>query len=233
VTRDGVAPGDDSPVIQTHEHVRARIDDVGLGVVRLGSLTSGAIVTATAALIAGDLLEADRVIADDDAVDAQRHAIEDECLHLLGAAPLGPAELRFVVTTLRVIHELERSADLMVNVARTTWRLYPHALVPPVPSLLDRAGRQASLQIRVAVNAYVDRDPASAAALRDMDDALDDMHDALLRHALTPSPTVDEATVLRAVQLALVARHYERAGDHAVTIAGWVPFLRSGERRGR
>lgn len=217
---------------QVEERLRARIDDLAVEVVRLGALASGAIAAATAALTSGDLVEADRVIADDDAVDAQRHAIEDECMRLLGGASLPADELRFVVTTLRVAHELERTADLMVNVARTTWRLYPHGLEPHMPPLLERVGRQAALQLRVAVNAYVDRDLASAAALADMDDALDETHDALVRHALTASPSsTDDATVLRAVQLTLVARHYERAGDHAVTIASWVPFLATGERR--
>jgi phosphate transport system protein len=223
---------DDAGVTQTHEAVRARIDDVRLDLVRLGALTTAAISAATTALTAGDLVGSDQVIADDDAVDAQRHAIEDECLHLLGRTLIDEPELRFVGTSLRVAHELERTADLMVNVARTTWRLYPAALAQPVNGLLGRAGRQAALQIRVAVNAFVDHDLASAAALADMDVTLDEAHDALLRHALAP-PEPTDGSVLMAVQLALVARHYERAGDHAVTIAGFVPFVVDGSRRRR
>ena len=215
---------------QTDQRVRARVDDVRLELVRLGSLVTGAVDAATAALTSGDLEEADRVIADDDAVDAQRHSIEDDCLGLLGRSALAPAELRFVVTTLRVAHELERTADLMVNVARTAWRLYPRVLVAPVPLLLDRLGRQVTLQLRLATNAFVDGDVAAASALDDMDDAVDELHNALLRHALDPVHRTSDASVLEAVQLALVARHYERAGDHTVTIAGWVPFVATGRR---
>jgi phosphate transport system protein len=225
---------DDATVTQTHESLRARVDDVRLDLVRLGSLTTSAIIAATTALTEGDLLGADQVIADDDAVDAHRHGLEDACLHLLGRSGLDEGELRFIGTTLRVAHELERTADLMVNVARTTWRLYPVALAQPVNGLLERAGRQAALQIRVAVNAFVDRDIASAAALSDMDASLDETHDALLRNALTPAQAEDvDGSVLKAVQLALVARHYERAGDHAVTIAAFVPFVVDGSRRRR
>ena len=215
---------------QTDERVQARVADVRLGLVRLGSLVSSAVDAATCALTSGDLVGADQVIADDDAVDAQRHAIEDECLRLLGSVALDPVALRFVATTLRVAHELERTADLMVNVARTVWRLYPHALVAPVPVLLDRMGRQVTVQLRVAVNAFVDGDMASAAALGDMDDAVDELHDRLVRHALTPAGSTGDDSVLEAVHLALVARHFERAGDHTVTIAGWVPFVTTGER---
>lgn len=221
-------------VIRTHAVVRARINDVRTDLVRLAALTTGAIAAATTALTTGDLDGADQVIADDDAVDAQRHAIEDECLHLLGQPLADETELRFIGSTLRVAHELERTADLMVNVARTTWRLYPAALAQPVHGLLDRAGRQAALQIRVAVNAFVDRDLAAAGALADMDAGIDEVHDALVRHALTPSCARDvDGSVVMAVQLALVARHYERAGDHAVTIAGFVPFVVEGRRRQR
>ena len=76
-------------------------------------------------------------IADDDAVDSLRHAIEDECLRILGLPGSCAADLRFVGVALRVAHELERSADLMVNVARTTWRLHPDR----VDDVAGHAGR--------------------------------------------------------------------------------------------
>ena len=62
----------------------ARVDDVRIDVVRLASLTTDAIANGTQALLDGDLDEADRVVADDDAVDALRHAVEDECLRIFG-----------------------------------------------------------------------------------------------------------------------------------------------------
>ena len=62
--------------------VRERIDDVRLDVVRLASLTLDAIASSTEAMLEADLDAAERVIADDDAIDSLRHAIEDECLRL-------------------------------------------------------------------------------------------------------------------------------------------------------
>ena len=170
---------------------------------------------------------ADRVIDDDDAVDSLRHAIEDECLRILGGPACRLADLRFVGTTMRVVHELERSADLMVNIAKTTWRLHPvrldsHRRPPRRP---HRVGRSV-VQMRVAVNAFVDRDPSWAAALVDMDDTIDELE----RRSSATCLAVDGGGADRrqrahgAVQLALVARHYERIGDHAVTIAEQVPL---------
>ena len=102
--------------------LRVRVDDLRVEIVHLASLTVDAVVGATAALSEQDLVEADAVIRDDDAIDALRHSIEDECLQILGSTGLAPADLRFVAVALRAAHDLERSADLMVNVAKATHR---------------------------------------------------------------------------------------------------------------
>ena len=200
---------------------------------RLASLTTDAIAAGTQALLDGDLDGADRVVADDDAVDALRHSIEDECLRIFGRPGLSPADLRFVGVAMKVAHELERSADLMVNVAKATWRLFPARLHPTAHRLVDRLGRQASVQLRVAINAFADRDPSWAAALSDMDETIDELEKSLFRHVLTVDGDRDEHDLNQAVQLALVARHYERIGDHAVTIAEQVHFVVTGEHTRR
>jgi len=210
----------------------ARLGDLRLDVVRLASLTTNAVASGTEALVDGDLEAAQRVVDDDDEVDALRHSIEDDCLVLLADPSLAPDDLRFVAGTLRVVYELERSADLMVNVAKTTWRLRPHPLDATSRRIVERMGRQAAVQLRVAVNAFADRDCSWASALADMDEAMDDLQRSLFRHILGAS-TRDEAAVVRAVQLALVARYYERVGDHAVTIAEQVQMVVTGARASR
>jgi phosphate transport system protein len=212
-----------------------RVEDLRRNIVRLAALTTGAIRGGTDALLDNDLEAAGRIIDDDDAVDALRHSIEDECLYLLGQPGSSPTELRQVGTTMRVVYELERSADLMVNVAKTTWRLHPYSLDPVSRSIVERLCGQVIVQTRMAVNAFVDLDPSGAAALVDMDDTVDELHKALLRHLLAAGAPVpnDDATVVRAVQLALVAHHYERIGDHAVNIAEQVYRVTNGRRRTR
>jgi len=139
-------------------------------------------------------------------------------------------DLRTVVSVLRIVHELERSADLMVNVAKTTRRIYPHSLDPKLRGIIQRMGEQAGTQTRVALDAFADSDPSAAFALADMDDTMDDLTKSLFRHILAGSgPGADEGNVLLAVQLALVGRHYERIADHAVTIGQRVGFMVTGE----
>jgi phosphate transport system protein len=214
----------------TDARQRTRVDDLRVEIVHLASLTVDAVVGATAAITGHDPIEADAVIRDDDAVDTLRHSIEDECLRILGGGVLADTDLRFVLVAMRVVHELERSADLMVNVARTTHRLGDAVLDPHACHLVQRLGKQAAVQLRVAVNAFVDRDPSWAAALDDMDETIDELEKSIFRHVLAgDDPGDEDSALLRAVQLALVARHYERVGDHAVSIAQHVHFVATGE----
>jgi phosphate transport system protein len=208
----------------------ARLRDLPFQVIKLASLTTDAVSAGTDALIEGDLGAAQRVIDDDDAIDALRHTIEDNCLRLLASGIRDLPDVRFVAATLRSVHELERSADLMVNVAKTTWRLEGHPLDTASARLVERMGRQAALQLRVAVGAFVDRDRSCAAALADMDEALDELVQRLYQHILECAPGTNDASVVQAVQLGLVARHYERVGDHAVTIAEQVHLVVTGTR---
>jgi phosphate transport system protein len=207
-----------------HEH----LDELRIDVIRLAALTTEAIAAGTAALLDGDLSAAEQVIENDDEIDDLTHTVEDRTFLLLARQQPLASDLRFLVTVMRVAHELERSADLMVNVAKTTRRLYPHQLDPKLRGIIDRMGAQASNQTRVAIDAFADADPTWAAALADMDDAMDELTKSLFRHILA-SDSTDEAAVLLAVQMALVGRHYERIADHAVTIAERVGFMVTGE----
>jgi phosphate transport system protein len=207
------------------------LDELRIDVIRLAALTTEAIGAGTQAFLDADLTAAEQVIENDDDIDDLTHAIEDSCYQLLARQQPMATDLRTVIAVLRIVHELERSADLMVNVAKTTRRLYPHTLDPKLRGIIQRMGEQAGTQTRVALDAFADSDPSAAFALADMDDTMDDLTKSLFRHILagTGPGSDDEGNVLLAVQLALVGRHYERIADHAVTIGQRVGFMVTGE----
>ena len=207
-----------------HEH----LDDLRSTVIRLGALANEQIAACTQALLDGDLALAADAIRNDDQIDDLTHQVEDQCFALLARQQPMATDLRTILATLRVAHELERSADLAVNISKATRRLYPNALDPKVRGIIDQMGRQATNQTRLALDAYADTDPSWARALADMDDAMDELTKSLFRYVLSLAPA-DEATVQQAVQIALVGRHYERIADHAVTIAERVVFMATGE----
>ena len=207
-----------------HEH----LEELRATVIRLGALTTELITAATQSLLDGDLALAEQAVLNDDVIDDLTHTVEDECFALLARQQPMATDLRTILATLRIAHELERSADLSVNIAKATRRLWPNQLDPKVRGIVDQMGRQAANHTRLALDAYADADPTWARALADMDDAMDELTKSLFRYVLSLAPA-DEATVQQAVQIALVGRHFERIADHAVTIAERVVFMVKGE----
>jgi phosphate transport system protein len=234
-TKSHAAEWDDVAVTDTANEARKSfqdaLDELRIDVIRLAALTTEAIGAGTQAFLDADLTAAEQVIENDDDIDDLTHAIEDNCYQLLARQQPMATDLRTVIAVLRIVHELERSADLMVNVAKTTRRLYPHTLDPKLRGIIQRMGEQAGTQTRVALDAFADSDPSAAYALADMDDTMDDLTKSLFRHVLAGAGpgADDEGNVLLAVQLALVGRHYERIADHAVTIGQRVGFMVTGE----
>jgi phosphate transport system protein len=207
-----------------HDELRELADDV----VRLGALALEAIQAGTEAFLEADLTAAERVIAQDAAIDDLMHSIESRTYFLLARQQPMAVDLRLLVAIMRVIHEIERTGDLMVNVAKAARRLYPYKLEPKIRGLVQRMREQATAQLRLAIEAFAERDPARAAALSDMDDAMDDLQKDLFR-VIFASQVTHEASLQQTVQIALVGRYFERIADHAVNAGVRVRFMVTGE----
>jgi len=206
-----------------HEELAQLNEDV----LHLAALAGEAIQAGTDALLDFDLAGVEQVIAQDGLLDQLTDSIEERVYQIMARQAPMAMDLRTLVTILRAIHELERIGDLMINVAKAARRLYPRALEPKVRGILDRMREQAAEQLRLAAEAFAARDPARAAALNDMDDVMDDMQKELFR-TIFSSPVTDEASVQRAVQIALVGRYFERMADHAVNVGERVEFMVTG-----
>lgn len=98
-----------------------------------------------------------------------------------------------------------------------------------VRGVVDRMRNQAGVQLRLAVEAFVARDPALGAALPDMDDVMDDLQRDLFQVVFTLGAP-DEAGRRGAIQITLLGRYFERIGDHALNIADRVEFMVTGQR---
>ena len=212
---------------QTRKVFHEELEELGDDVIRLSAMASEAIQAGTAALLEFDLVGAERVVINDRVMDELAHSMEERIYLMLARQQPMAVDLRTLVATLRAVHELERTGDLMINVAKATRRLYPNPLEPRIRGLIDRMREQATIQLQVATDAFAERDPARAKALADMDDAMDDLQKELFR-AIFSTPAVDEASVQRAVQVALVGRYFERIADHSVNVAERVWYMVTG-----
>ncbi len=215
-------------VVETRKRYHEELDELKRDTVRLAALAAESVTAGTQALLDADLNGSERVIVADKEIDDLFHSIEEHAHYVLARQSPMASELRTVIALLRVVHEIERCGDLMVNVAKATRRLYPYGLDPKVRGLVERMGSQASQQLRLAVVAFDDGDLVQAATVEDMDDVMDDLTKALFR-AIFTAGAPDETALQRAVQMALVGRYYERIADHAVNISHRVRFVVTGE----
>ncbi|HVF76374.1 MAG TPA: phosphate signaling complex protein PhoU [Acidimicrobiales bacterium] len=213
---------------ETRRAFHEELDELQADVVRLGAMAGEAIQAGTDAFLDADLSSVERLIANDKPIDDLMHSIESRTYLLLARQQPMAVDLRTLVTVLRIIHEIERTGDLMVNVAKAARRLYPYELEPKVRGIVHRMREQAAVQLKLAVAAFAERDPGRASALSDMDDVMDDLQKDLFR-TIFASQVDDEAGIQRAVQIALVGRYFERIADHAVNTGERVAFMVTGQ----
>lgn len=216
---------------ETRRSYDEQLHEIREDVIKLSARVCEQIGAATESLLAGDLAAVDRVYADRKEILDISHALEQRAYRLLALQQPMAADLRTLLAVLRILHEIELTSGLMRNVARATRRLYPQELAPRVRGIIERMGAQASVQMRLAIEAFAASDTKVAAALPDMDDVMDDLQKELFR-AIFALGAPDESALQRAVQITFVGRDYERAADHAVTIGKWVEFMVTGTMPG-
>jgi phosphate transport system protein len=184
-------------------------------VVQIFALVGEAIAEATHALLAGDRELAKRVVEQDVVIDnlvneivmtAEQRLFEDNSLDA--------GTRRVLLTLLRILPEVERNGDLAEHIARRAARGLGNEMSPRSRGLIERMGEVASTIWREATDVIIDGKLEAAGAIEDIDDELDDLH-----VSLTAELTSGSMTLPVAVELALLARFYERFGDHCVNLA--------------
>jgi phosphate transport system protein len=203
------------------------LDEIRDEIVQLAALVSEFIPRGTELLLANDMRGALSLIEADDEIDALTLRIEEQCYHVLALQQPMASDLRSIVTAVWLTGELERSGDLMVNVAKAARRIYGANLDPRLRGLIERMSEEAARLMKLAIDAYVERNASLGAALDDIDDTLDQLHRDYIE-AIFESHADHHLGLQPAVQLALIGRYYERIGDHAVNIGQRVQYMVTG-----
>jgi phosphate transport system protein len=194
-----------------------RVDAV---VARLFALVCEGTAGAAEAFLGSDDEAAAAIHAQDPVVDGLYREVEQLVQEILTQRSPDAAELRFLLTVIRIVPELERSADLTDHIARRGGQHLAVELTPRARGLIQQMASQGTGMWRRVTEAYIDRDPAAAAELDDDDNELDELHGGLL---LELASSGLRSSVL--LEMALVARFFERIGDHAVNIARRIAYL--------
>jgi phosphate transport system protein len=130
------------------------------------------------------------------------------------------SDFRLLVSVLRVVPELERSHDLIVDIARRGNLILSQDLSARSRGLIEHMGKLAAEMWREAVGCWCERDRSAAVALGERDDEMDELYASLMAELASGQMKVPVT-----MQLTLVARFYERLADHAVNIARRVIYL--------
>ena len=203
------------------------LDDIRQDMVQMAALVTESIPRATEAMLQGDMATAQAIVDGDDPLDAMAIELEELCYQQLALQQPMATDLRAIVTAVRMIAEIERSGDLVVNIAKASRRLFGVTLSARLRGLISQMGEEATRLFRLAIDAYVDGDEGMAAALDDLDDRLDGLQTEFVQEIFLWH-NAGGIPVQAAVQLALIARYYERIGDHAVNIGERVRYMITG-----
>ena len=194
-----------------------------------GSLVLRVFRGALNALGQRDVELADDVIAFDDDVDRLYLHVEEGIESLLARQTPVAVDLRLVLAMLHTNLHLERMADYSVTIAKLTKLVADVEGDPALMQTLQEMGDRAEEMIRVALDAFANRDLAAAESLVDLDELIDRSNRRFVERVveIVSEPGVRE-WVLRMV---LVSRPLERIGDHAVDIGEQVAYLLTAEFR--
>ena len=189
-------------------------------VIELFAMVAEDLPGATQALLSGNNEVIQALAEREQAIDALYPQIEELVnREILLQAPVA-SDLRFLLSVLRIVPELERSHDLVMDIASRANHILSDDLSPRSRGLVERMGNLVSDMWRQAADSWYQRDRSAAAALDERDDEMDELHASLIAELASGRMALPVT-----MEMTLVARFYERLGDHAVNIARRVIYL--------
>ncbi len=192
----------------------------------LGSLAAEAVEAATKALVSGNQVKAELVVASDDEIDGLFVTLEERAYALMAQQAPVAIDLRFLVSALRVMADWERTGDLAVSLAKLALVDWEREVVA-----LDLLGDMAAIALELIASgrlAWRNSDLELAAALEGRDDALDERFRRLAAHLLSQHGPDASGLIFHAL---LAGRNLERIADHAVAVGDRVVYMLTGDPR--
>lgn len=199
-----------APAIQVAE---IRFEEIERRVERLFEAVGDGVALVTSAFLSGNRDLASVLAAPDPEVDRTKREILALTEQYLLDGHLDRSAVRHLIAVLRIVPELERSTDLVEHIALRTSQLTVSSLSPEVADLFGHIGTTVGRVWRVASTAWTQGDHTLTASLRNEDELVDDLHVQLVAAIASSVPVVPVA-----MSLCLVARFFERLGDHAVNV---------------
>ncbi|MDI9485897.1 MAG: phosphate signaling complex protein PhoU [Bacillota bacterium] len=207
----------------------AQLEQLNNELIVMGSLIETAIAMTIKALIDQDKEHAQKTIDFDEQIDQKEKDIEALCLKLILQQQPVARDLRTVSAALKMITDMERIGDQAADISEIALLLADTPYIKKLEHISLMAEETAKM-VTEAVDAYVRGDLDKARTVIENDDIVDDYFDAV-KEDLIGMISQDVRNGSQALDLLMIAKYFERIGDHAVNIAEWVEFSITGVHR--
>ncbi len=207
-------------------YLQTEIDNLKKKLLTIGTLVEENLQLAIEAFENKDSRLAGRVIETDEKVDRMEVELEEDCLKVLALHQPVAIDLRFIVSVLKINNDLERIADLAVNIAERVEQLVPYRGYGMSPEHHDMA-KKARAMLKNSLDALVNLDPELAGTVCASDDEVDELNHIIyqqVQDAIRKKPE----QIDRHIHYMLIARHLERVADLATNIAEDVIYMVEG-----
>jgi phosphate transport system protein len=205
---------------ENREEFQRDLERIEAKVIELFAMVAEDLPRATDALLSGDNDALAVLIEREMIIDALWPEIEELVnREIVLQAPVA-VDLRYLLSVLRIVPVLERAHDLVISIGSRANHSLGEELTPRSRVIVERMSELASAMWRQAADAWYQRDKTVASSLSERDEEMDELHSSL-----TAELASGQMSVQVAMEMALVARDYERLGAHAVNIARRVVYL--------
>ncbi|MDD5505921.1 MAG: phosphate signaling complex protein PhoU [Candidatus Omnitrophica bacterium] len=205
-------------------HFDTELKDLNNDILKIGTLAQGAIYKSIESLKGRDKDMAKSVIEDDKKIDELELVIDEKCLDLIARHQPMAKDLRFITTEMKLNNELERIADIAVDIAQRVLELVDKPLLKPLEDI-PRLTSVAQDMVKTAIDAFIKGDIELARKVLLADPEADRLRNSIQKELVEEYMVKDGSTSPRAVQLLLIARFLERICDHATNIAEDIIYM--------
>jgi phosphate transport system protein len=208
-------------------HFDREIEHLKELLLRMGAMVEDQINESIRALLERDTAVAERVINGDTEIDRMELEIDQHTIELIAMMQPAAVDLRFVAAAMKITPELERIADLAVDVCERAIELNREPQLKPLVDI-PRLARMAQDMVRQSLDAFVRRDAALAREVINRDDEADALTEQSFRELLTYM-LEDSKNISRAIRLTFIGKYFERMADGATNICEMVVYLAEGK----
>jgi phosphate transport system protein len=205
-------------------HLDEELKELHKDILKMGAFAEEAIYKSIEALKNRDKALAKSVIDNDAGIDKLELAIDEKCIDLIALHQPMAKDLRFITTGMKINVELERIADIAVDIAQRVLELTDKPLLKPLIDI-PKLALVAQNMVKMAIDAFVKGDSDLAKKVVLSDSEADQLRNLIQEELVEDYMVKDGSTAPRAVQLLLIARFLERICDHTTNIAEDVIYM--------